>query len=205
MKKIKRDKARGLAKGKVENDPTVDNFELFLTSTDINWCYYKDTHRVLGTTVGMLILQDFEALTPNLMARTIETVQGGGLVIFLMRTVKSLKQLYTMSMDVHSRYRTESAGDVVPRFNERFILSLGKCANCLVCDDELNILPISRKALRSLGDEAIDKEETGEVLMVKTKEDVELEELKESLNDTPHVGVIIDLAKTMDQGMYCPC
>lgn len=199
MKKIKRDKARGLAKGNIENDPTVDNFELFLTSTDINWCYYKDTHRVLGTTVGMLILQDFEALTPNLMARTIETVQGGGLVIFLMRTVKSLKQLYTMSMDVHSRYRTESAGDVVPRFNERFILSLGKCANCLVCDDELNILPISRKALRSLGDEAINKEDTGEVLMVKTKEDVELEELKESLNDTPHVGVIIDLAKTMDQ------
>ena len=118
-----------------------------------------------------------------------------------MRTVKSLKQLYTMSMDVHARYRTESAGDVVPRFNERFILSLGKCANCLVCDDELNILPISRTALRKLGDEAIDKEDTGEVLMVKTKEDFELDEMKESLNDTPHVGVIINLAKTMDQGM----
>ena len=128
MKKLKRDKARGLAGGTAE---MADNFELFVSSTDINWCYYRDSHRVLGTTVGMLVLQDFEALTPNLMARTIETVRGGGLVIFLMRTVKSLKQLYTMTMDVHARYRTESSGDLVPRFNERFILSLSQCQNCL--------------------------------------------------------------------------
>jgi len=201
MKKIKRDKARGLSKGNaMESDPSVDNFELFLGSTDINWCYYKDSHRVLGSTVGMLVLQDFEALTPNLMARTIETVEGGGLVIFLMRSVKSLKQLYTMSMDVHSRYRTEGAGDVVPRFNERFILSLGKCNNCLVCDDELNVLPLSKTALNKLsGDNTVSKGDAGEVLTYKSKEDVDLEQLKETLRDTPHVGVLVELAKTMDQ------
>jgi N-acetyltransferase 10 len=200
LKKIKRDKARGLAKGNVENDPTVDNFELFLTNTDINWCYYRDTHRVLGSTVGMLVLQDFEALTPNLMARTIETVEGGGLVIFLMRTVKSLKQLYTVAMDVHNRYRTESANEIKPRFNERFILSLGKCANCLVCDDELNVLPLSKTALRKLNDNtSILKGDTGEVLTSKSKDSEELELLKESLRETPHVGVIVELAKTMDQ------
>lgn len=44
-----------------------------------------------------------KALTPNLLARTIETVEGGGLVILLLKTVTSLKQLYAMSMDVHSR------------------------------------------------------------------------------------------------------
>lgn len=32
---------------------------------------------------------------------------------------------------------------VVPRFNERFILSLSDCTSCLVLDDELNILPLS--------------------------------------------------------------
>lgn len=37
-------------------------------------------------------------MTPNLLARTIETVEGGGIVVLLMRTVKSLKQLYTMAM-----------------------------------------------------------------------------------------------------------
>ena len=201
MKKIKRDKARGISKtAAVENDSSVDNFELFLGSTDINWCYYKDSHRVLGSTVGMLVLQDFEALTPNLMARTIETVEGGGLVIFLMRSVKSLRQLYTMSMDVHSRYRTEGAGDVVPRFNERFILSLGKCNNCLVCDDELNVLPLSKTALNRLsGENSISKGDAGEVLTYKSKEDVDLDQLKETLRDTPHVGVLVELAKTMDQ------
>ena len=46
-------------------------------------------------------------------------------------------------MDVHARFRTESHDKVVPRFNERFILSLGACQTCAIMDDELNILPIS--------------------------------------------------------------
>lgn len=46
----------------------------------------------------MAILQDFEALTPNLLARTIETVEGGGMIIILLQTLTSLKQLYTMAM-----------------------------------------------------------------------------------------------------------
>lgn len=217
MEKLKRDKKRGLAKQQSQGKTgsaaldQMDNFELFLTNTDITWCYYKDSHRVLGTTHSILVLQDFEALTPNIMARTIETVQGGGLVIFLLRTVKSLRQLYAMSMDVHSRYRTESSGDVVPRFNERFILSLGGCANCLVCDDELNILPLSNKTLgkltkmglKGMGDDS-DEEEGGrkkrsDVLNFKTEDDLQLAQLKETLQDTPHVGKLVELTKTLDQ------
>ena len=49
------------------------------------------------------VLQDFEALTPNLLARTIETVEGGGIICLLLKTVSSLQQLYTMTMDVHDR------------------------------------------------------------------------------------------------------
>ena len=60
--------------------------------------YYKETEKILGNTYGMCILQDFEAITPNLLARTIETVEGGGLVIMLLKTMTSLKQLYTMAM-----------------------------------------------------------------------------------------------------------
>lgn len=54
----------------------------------------------------MLVLQDFESLTPNILCRTIETVEGGGLVIFLIKSLTSLKQIYTLAMDVHQRYRT---------------------------------------------------------------------------------------------------
>ena len=63
----------------------------------------------------MLCCQDFEALTPNLLARTIETVEGGGLVIMLLSNLTSLTQLYTLTMDVHSRLRTEAHQEVTGR------------------------------------------------------------------------------------------
>ena len=80
----------------------------------------------MGNTYGMAILQDFEALTPNLLARTIETVEGGGIIVLLLKTMTSLKQLYTLSMDVHARYRTESSQDTVARFNERWAISISQ-------------------------------------------------------------------------------
>ncbi|KAJ2801861.1 N-acetyltransferase 10, partial [Coemansia furcata] len=136
--KIKRDVKKGIREANQE-----DPFEMFITLTDIRYTYYKESHKILGNTYGMCVLQDFEALTPNILARTIETVEGGGIVVLLLKSMRSLKQLYTMTMDVHARYRTEVHGDVVSRFNERFILSLADNRACLVVDDELNVLPIS--------------------------------------------------------------
>ena len=187
-KKIKSEIKRG-----IRDIDTEDPFELFVSTQNIRYVYYKETEKILGNTYGMCILQDFEALTPNLLARTIETVEGGGLVILLLKGMNSLKQLYTMSMDIHSRYRTEAHSDVVARFNERFLLSLGKCDSCLVVDDELNVLPISGgKHVRQLPPP--DPELEG-----KTPKAKELEEIKESLADTPPVGDLVKLAKTVDQ------
>lgn len=140
----------------------------------------------------MCILQDFEAMTPNILARTIETVEGGGLVVLLLKGMSSLKQLYSLSMDVHSRYRTEAHDDVVARFNERFILSLGSCQSCLVIDDELNVLPISGgKEVKALPPPDLDQP--------KTAKQQELDDLKESLQDTQPVGSLVNLARTTDQ------
>uniref|UniRef100_A0A8C1T3L4 RNA cytidine acetyltransferase n=1 Tax=Cyprinus carpio TaxID=7962 RepID=A0A8C1T3L4_CYPCA len=170
-----------------------DPFELFVAATNIRYCYYNETHKILGNTYGMCVLQDFEALTPNLLARTVETVEGGGIVVILLRTMNSLKQLYTMAMDVHSRYRTEAHQDVVGRFNERFILSLSSCKTCVVIDDQLNILPISTHITNI------------KPVPPKTQDDglspreQELKDLKESLQDTQPVGVLVDSCKTMDQ------
>ncbi|XPS93293.1 N-acetyltransferase 10 [Ascochyta lentis] len=187
-KKIKSELKRG-----IRDIDTEDPFELFVSTQNIRYVYYKETEKILGNTYGMCILQDFEALTPNLLARTIETVEGGGLVILLLKGMNSLKQLYTMSMDIHSRYRTEAHSDVVARFNERFLLSLGKCDSCLVVDDELNVLPISGgKHVKQLAPP--DPELEG-----KTPKAKELEEIKESLADTPPVGDLVKLAKTVDQ------
>nr|XP_042907106.1 RNA cytidine acetyltransferase [Parasteatoda tepidariorum] len=170
-----------------------DSIEYFIASTNIRYCYYRETRSILGQTFGMAILQDFEALTPNLLARTVETVEGGGMILILLQSLTSLKQLYTMAMDVHARYRTETHQSVVCRFNERFILSLPTCSNCLVLDDKLNILPISSNALsiKTLPPKSRDEPQT--------PEERELQLLKSSLDSSQPADVLIKMCKTLDQ------
>ncbi|KAH3686339.1 hypothetical protein WICPIJ_002701 [Wickerhamomyces pijperi] len=184
--KIKNQIKRGIREAN-----TQDPFESFISNQQIRYVYYKETEKILGNTYGMCILQDFEGLTPNLLARTIETVEGGGIVVLMLKSMTSLKQLYTMSMDIHSRYRTEAHNDVVARFNERFILSLGGCSNCLVVDDELNVLPLSGgklvKALPPVAEEEL------------TPKQIELKELKESLADVKPAGNLVALSRTVNQ------
>ncbi|KAJ8768500.1 hypothetical protein K2173_022593 [Erythroxylum novogranatense] len=188
-KQIKKLMQRGLL------DPEkVDPFQLFVETGGLTYCLYKDSERILGNTFGMCILQDFEALTPNLLARTIETVEGGGLIVLLLRSLSSLTSLYTMVMDVHERFRTESHSEAAGRFNERFLLSLASCKACVVMDDEMNILPISSH-IRS-------------IIKVQLREDAEglseaerdLKDLKEQLHDDFPVGPLIKKCCTLDQG-----
>ncbi|XP_010681061.2 RNA cytidine acetyltransferase 1 [Beta vulgaris subsp. vulgaris] len=188
-KQVKKLMQRGLL------DPEkVDPFSLFIESGGITYCLYKDSERVLGNTFGMCILQDFEALTPNLLARTIETVEGGGIIILLLRSLSSLTSLCTMVMDVHERFRTESHSEAAGRFNERFLLSIASCKSCVVMDDELNILPISSH-IKS-------------IMPVPAKEDSEglseaerdLKNLKEELVEDFPVGPLIKKCCTLDQG-----
>lgn len=69
----------------------INQIELFMSSKDIRYCYYKDTHKILGQTYGMCVLQDFESITPNVLCRAMETVEGGGMVVMLFNTLTSLK------------------------------------------------------------------------------------------------------------------
>ncbi|ODV97411.1 hypothetical protein PACTADRAFT_49128 [Pachysolen tannophilus NRRL Y-2460] len=184
--KIKKDIKRGIREVH-DQDP----FEAFISNQHIRYVYYKETEKILGNTYGMCILQDFEALTPNLLARTIETVEGGGLVIILLKSMSSLKQLYTMSMDIHSRYRTEAHNDVVARFNERFLLSLSSCRNCLVVDDELNVLPVSG----GKNVQPLPPKDDDEI----TPKEQELKNLKESLKSVQPGGSLVALSKTVNQ------
>ncbi|ONK79120.1 uncharacterized protein A4U43_C01F3140 [Asparagus officinalis] len=172
----------------------VDPFSLFVESGNITYCLYKDSERVLGNTFGMCILQDFEALNPNLLARTIETVEGGGLVVLLLRSLSSLTNLYTLVMDVHERFRTESHSQPTARFNERFLLSIASCKACVVMDDELNILPISSH-IRNIEPIAVTEDPEG-----LSERERELKSLKEQFHDDFPVGPLIGKCCTMDQG-----
>ncbi|KAK9165712.1 hypothetical protein Scep_000903 [Stephania cephalantha] len=172
----------------------VDAFSLFVETGGLTYCQYKDSERILGNTFGMCILQDFEALTPNLLARTIETVEGGGLIVLMLRTLSSLTSLYTMVMDVHERFRTESHAKPTARFNERFLLSLASCKACVVMDDELNVLPISSH-IESITPVPVDEESEG---LSEAQRD--LKNLKEELIDAFPVGPLIKKCCTLDQG-----
>ncbi|XP_059432012.1 RNA cytidine acetyltransferase 2-like [Corylus avellana] len=188
-KQVKKLMQRGLL------DPEkVDPFSLFVETGGLTYCLYKDSERILGNTFGMCVLQDFEALTPNLLARTIETVEGGGLIVLLLRSLSSLTNLYTMVMDVHERFRTESHSEAAGRFNERFLLSLASCKACVIMDDELNILPISSH-IRSIT--PVPVKEDSEGLSVAERD---LKNLKEQLNDDIPVGPLIKKCCTLDQG-----
>lgn len=117
------------------------------------------------------------------------------------------------------RFRTEAHSDVVARFNERFILSLGSCKHCLAMDDELNILPITDSShsihpvsclcitdfmqpcpsvtAALLVQVHVAQNEDGS--MYETAKERELRSLKESLKDTQPVGALVATARTNDQ------
>lgn len=105
------------------------------------------------------------------------------------------------------------------RFNERFLLSLVNCNDCLVVDDELNVLPISAKAKAIfplppkdpvgfsffstftlfgciLISFFLPRKKKNEPL---TGAEAELKDLKKSLEDTQPVGSLVKNAKTLDQ------
>ncbi|KAF1789901.1 TmcA/NAT10/Kre33 [Phytophthora cactorum] len=146
-----------------------------------------------GSTYGMCVLQDFEASLPTSWRAPSRPSRAEVVVVLLLRTMDSLKQLYTMSMDVHARFRTESHQDVVARFNERFILSLASCERCVVLDDELNVLPISKHTRKI---EPLPPRDSATEL---TKDELELQELKTSLRETQPVGALVEQARTLDQ------
>lgn len=183
MRELQKLKNAGL---EVNEDNPLD---MFIASANVRWCYYNETHKILGQTYGMAILQDFEAIQPNILARTVETVEGGGVVVILLNTLHSLKQLYTLSMDVHARYRTESHQDVVSRFNERFILSLIDCESSCIIDDRFNILPVCSHILQISSVAKVDTSLT----------DPKLLELRDSVSNQQPVSSLVALCKTFDQ------
>jgi N-acetyltransferase 10 len=175
------------------NDP----FHLFLAANNVRFCYFKETQNILGNTYGMLVLQDFEGMTPNILARTIETVEGGGMVVLLLPGMQSLKQLYTMTMDVHSRFRTNTEYELTARFNERFLLSLASCPDCLVIDDKLNVLPLSSHVKDIQPIPLADEERSANHIL--TGKEKELKTLQKSLEETQPIGTLVSQARTLDQ------
>jgi N-acetyltransferase 10 len=179
-------------------------FEMFQRTNDIRYCFYRESEQILGKTYSMCVLQDFEALTPNILCRTIETVEGGGIIVILLRTMSSLRQLYSVTMDMHKKYTPEGqeakTGDMEPRFNERFILSLGSTKNCIVMDDEMNILPLSSATVASLADCTESNDLLESVTARNEAEKAEISQVSSIASALKPVGdIVVGMSKTADQ------
>nr|UXY87049.1 N-acetyltransferase 10 [Cryptomonas sp.] len=145
------DSSRGntIKKNRNKNSRDKDR-ENFLSVTKIQYCYYNEINKILGNTFGMCILENFEALSPNILAKVIETIEGGGVVIFLLDTVNSIDRFHSISMDIYKKFETGSYKRISGRFLERFIFSLSACPTFLAIDDNSNIISsISHKDINT--------------------------------------------------------
>ena len=181
MKKLK----KKMRAGQLDPNENEDPFEMFIATTEIRYCYYAETNKILGNTFGMCVLQDFESLSPNILARTVETVEGGGIVVVLLN--EGLESLQQLSARVTKEQDEEGPSD--SRFNKRFLLSLSDCKNCVVLDDQLNVLPLFGHSV------SIEKIKNNE----KVKADPNLLELRTSLSGTQPASALANECLTYDQ------
>ena len=76
------------------NDSNQEAFDQFINAANVRYCHYKETQNVLGNTFNMLVLQDFESLTPNILCRTMETVEGGLLFSLILNENQIIRWYY---------------------------------------------------------------------------------------------------------------
>lgn len=89
---------------------------------------YKETEKILGNTFGGLVLQDYESITPNILARSIETISGGGMIILVTDDIQKTE------MELLCGQKGKK------RFNTRLFKSMIDNDNILVCYENLRCL-----------------------------------------------------------------
>lgn len=67
------------------NESKVKSSDCFIKKYKPEYISYKEINKVLGRTCDLLILQDFDSLRPNVLACAIETVNGGGIIILILK------------------------------------------------------------------------------------------------------------------------
>jgi len=98
-----------------------------------------------------------------------------------------------MTMDIHARYRTAKYVDIVPRFNERFLLSFSDLTHFLSVDDELNVIPFTSNVAK------IEPVDSSVHDGFKTEAEKELKSTQDALKDNKIIGPLVKLAATADQ------
>ncbi|KAF2361021.1 RNA cytidine acetyltransferase NAT10, partial [Trinorchestia longiramus] len=187
--------------GKKIKSGEVDHSELklldiLLHAGVVKFCSYGATQSVLGNTYKMCILQDVECLTPNIVCRVVETVQGGGAVVLLLHAMQHLRQLCNMDMEVHYKLTTHSHPTVLKLFNNRLALSLAWCRSCIIADSDMSA---SASDIHGMNYKGISLPSSSE-LEQQDEATQELTKIQEELADAAQpLPQLAQLCKTADQ------
>lgn len=126
---------------KVKMSEEDSEFHKWVKTQDPDYISYKENSKVLGRTCDMLILQDFEALTPNMMACSMETVRGGGAIVLLLDREKSINEIINKRSDLIDQMGCSDK--LVSRFNRRIFKSLSHFGCATFLDSKLKIMDIT--------------------------------------------------------------
>lgn len=125
---------------KIDDDAT--DLAKWIKAHDPDYISYRENNRILGRTCDMLVLQDFEALTPNMIACAMETVRGGGVIILLFDQEKSIKEIIARKSDLV----LEAVGqESVQLFNRRLFKSLAQNSFVIFLDSKLRVMDITKE------------------------------------------------------------
>lgn len=127
---------------KIKISEEDSDFFKWIKTQDPEYIAYKESNRVLGRTCDMLILQDFEALTPNMIACSMETVKGGGAIVLLLDREKSINEIISKKSDLVDD--TNSSQKYTSRFNRRIFKSLSQLGCAIFLDSKLKIMDLTK-------------------------------------------------------------
>lgn len=205
-----------LQKSGIYDQTQATDKDVFFEGSDITYMKYSDSQRQLGQTFQMLILKDFSAIRPNDLARTIETVGGGGVIIILFELLKDIKQLHTVGMGYDKKIGGET-NEIKHRFNERYLKIMRKCSEIITIDDNYGIVEKLRprdnlnnsvydeirlkdqKLLKELKGNIDEEIESIDAQINEAEENGEKEFNKQKLVNHSNLKTIIDITKTYDQ------
>ena len=80
-----------------------DPFELFISATNIRYCYYAETHKILGSTYGMCVLQVILYMCMSLIHCTFNHTSEGSLP-----QCSLLKNMYGFYCETHKTMNTRN-------------------------------------------------------------------------------------------------
>lgn len=144
-KNVETEQDKELKKIKIRDED--DSFSKWVKIHNIEYILYKEINRILGRTCDMLILEDFDALTPNIIASCIETVRGGGIILFIFDKANSVNEIISRSSDL---VLESISGKTAQRFNRRLFKLLLNTNCAIFLDQGLQVVNMAKGCLQLL-------------------------------------------------------